>query len=76
MSATLESRTLIVSARRLRVLKAALAGTEIEAIEPAEWVTTGVRARVCSSRRAKRRLRMLYQLTNSRYEATIRAKPH
>lgn len=45
MSATLESRTLIVSARRLRVLKAALAGMEIEAIEPAEWVTTGVRAK-------------------------------
>jgi hypothetical protein len=42
MSATLESRTLIVSA--LRVLKAALAGMEIEAIEPAEWVTTGVQA--------------------------------
>lgn len=44
MSATLESRTLIVSAHRLRVLKAALASMEIEAIEPAEWVTTGVQA--------------------------------
>ena len=44
MSATLESRTLIVSARRLRVLKATLAGMEIEAIELAEWVTTGVQA--------------------------------
>jgi hypothetical protein len=42
MSATLESRTLVVSARRLRVLKAALGGMEIEAIEPTEWVTTGV----------------------------------
>jgi hypothetical protein len=41
MSATLESRTLVVSARRLRVLKAALGGMEIEAIEPTEWVTTG-----------------------------------
>jgi len=44
MSATLESRTLIVSARRLRVLKAALAGMEIEAIEPAEWVMTRLQA--------------------------------
>jgi hypothetical protein len=42
MSATLESRTLVVSARRLRVLKAALGGMEIEAIEPTEWVTTEV----------------------------------
>jgi hypothetical protein len=42
MSTTLESRTLIVSARKLRVLKAALAGMAIEAIEPAEWVATRV----------------------------------
>ena len=44
MSATLESRTLIVSPRRLRVLKAALAGMEIEATKPAEWMTTGAQA--------------------------------
>lgn len=41
MSATLESRTLIASARRLRVLKAAHEGMEIEVIETVDGAVGG-----------------------------------